>query len=643
METKIFIVGRNPKASAGETTISVDDPTNRVSKNHCRISFDGQNLFIEDLNSTNGTYVNGNKITGKTGIDYSSALSLGRNFPFNLETLNINPSERAAVPNESDEIESPEDYKNDINSSQELEKNLLIENKNSPPSKILDPKGVKPKSESFIAPVVPKKEKKKMSPLIIVVVLLILMLLGGGGYYFANGYNPETVDESSALLQNAENHYNSGEYREAFEIYNKVLSQFPEDRIARQRVDQLISENDLFQERSVDSVMRLYLQTASLEDFNPKDSILGYKITTGFHHIFGVLDTLKNDQKIISEPTVLNKALNNLEISHHYFTASSLYAAGEGMEALSHLEMASQIGSNPHVENLKNLIANTIEVPGVIEEKPKIVFKSGVVNFTNTQIPPIFIGCPYNMNASELRECFNDKFKDFMDARINPKDYTHLPIKHGIQNINVSFVVGKDGNIKDIQVVAPHQKIENDVYFAVQNLKGIKPGFRNHVPVEVGYKNNYSFEVLTSNKLSREPLKESVVARNSREDNISIGNKSISMAMADHAPIFPGCEDQNKKMLVNCSTENIDHFITEYIDYRSLAQAGIPPGPQSFFVKFQINEQGGVQNIEVKTPLEDVKREVIKVVKLMPRMGPGIYKSRTAIVDYSTSLTIEVE
>ncbi len=57
--TKIFIIGRNPNAASGEIPIVVNDPSKKVSSNHCRVLYDNGNFYIEDLISTNGTYVDG--------------------------------------------------------------------------------------------------------------------------------------------------------------------------------------------------------------------------------------------------------------------------------------------------------------------------------------------------------------------------------------------------------------------------------------------------------------------------------------------------------------------------------------------------------------------------------------------------------
>jgi pSer/pThr/pTyr-binding forkhead associated (FHA) protein len=51
----VTTVGRHP-----ESDIFLDDVT--VSRHHCRFSWDGNSLVVEDSGSTNGTYVNGDRV-----------------------------------------------------------------------------------------------------------------------------------------------------------------------------------------------------------------------------------------------------------------------------------------------------------------------------------------------------------------------------------------------------------------------------------------------------------------------------------------------------------------------------------------------------------------------------------------------------
>lgn len=84
MEAKIFIVGRTPNVSQGEIPIVVDDPDRKVSGTHCRISVVDGTYWIEDLGSTNGTFVNGNRLQGRQSIPKDSNIVFGGTFPFYL-------------------------------------------------------------------------------------------------------------------------------------------------------------------------------------------------------------------------------------------------------------------------------------------------------------------------------------------------------------------------------------------------------------------------------------------------------------------------------------------------------------------------------------------------------------------------------
>lgn len=64
------IVGRSP---GSDIVIGAE----YVSSRHARFVLMGQNLFIEDLGSTNGTTVNGNCITEPTALRNGDRISVG--------------------------------------------------------------------------------------------------------------------------------------------------------------------------------------------------------------------------------------------------------------------------------------------------------------------------------------------------------------------------------------------------------------------------------------------------------------------------------------------------------------------------------------------------------------------------------------
>lgn len=63
-------LGRSPEAD-----IQVVDTG--ISRNHINMRFDGSSVIVKDLNSANGTYVNGTKLTGKIEIKNGDQVSIG--------------------------------------------------------------------------------------------------------------------------------------------------------------------------------------------------------------------------------------------------------------------------------------------------------------------------------------------------------------------------------------------------------------------------------------------------------------------------------------------------------------------------------------------------------------------------------------
>jgi len=85
MET-IFIIGRSPSVKNGEIPITINDPYNNVSSNHCKVTYNGKDFFIEDLNSSNGTFVNGKKLNAITKVNKEQTILLGSNYILNLNS-----------------------------------------------------------------------------------------------------------------------------------------------------------------------------------------------------------------------------------------------------------------------------------------------------------------------------------------------------------------------------------------------------------------------------------------------------------------------------------------------------------------------------------------------------------------------------
>jgi predicted component of type VI protein secretion system len=78
------MTGKAYELTVDKTTIGrVDDnafpiPEGSVSSHHCEILLRGADVVVRDLNSTNGTYINGNQVSGEATLKPGQILRLGQ-------------------------------------------------------------------------------------------------------------------------------------------------------------------------------------------------------------------------------------------------------------------------------------------------------------------------------------------------------------------------------------------------------------------------------------------------------------------------------------------------------------------------------------------------------------------------------------
>ena len=78
------LTGKAHELTVDKTTIGrVDDntfpiPEASVSSHHCEILLRGSDVVVHDLNSTNGTFINGHQVTGEAPLKPGQILRLGQ-------------------------------------------------------------------------------------------------------------------------------------------------------------------------------------------------------------------------------------------------------------------------------------------------------------------------------------------------------------------------------------------------------------------------------------------------------------------------------------------------------------------------------------------------------------------------------------
>ncbi|MBT3189965.1 MAG: FHA domain-containing protein [Anaerolineae bacterium] len=84
LDADLMTIGRDPS-----NTIPVNDP--EISRQHARMSAQGGKIVIEDNGSTNGTSINGRRISGPHVLKSGEMISFGEDIVFMFEALNFDP------------------------------------------------------------------------------------------------------------------------------------------------------------------------------------------------------------------------------------------------------------------------------------------------------------------------------------------------------------------------------------------------------------------------------------------------------------------------------------------------------------------------------------------------------------------------
>ena len=100
LEGDQLIIGRD--SSNG---VAINDA--EISRKHSRLSFQGGKYVLEDLGSTNGTFVNGQRLAGPVVLKPGDVVSLGEQIVLMYDAINQDPGATIASPRHAARVTPP--------------------------------------------------------------------------------------------------------------------------------------------------------------------------------------------------------------------------------------------------------------------------------------------------------------------------------------------------------------------------------------------------------------------------------------------------------------------------------------------------------------------------------------------------------
>ena len=117
-------------------------------------------------------------------------------------------------------------------------------------------------------------------------------------------------------------------------------------------------------------------------------------------------------------------------------------------------------------------------------------------------------------------------------------------------------------------------------------------------------------------------------------------NSKVPSEIFDNIPVYPGCKGSELKKR-KCMSERIAKFVERKFNTDIAADLGLT-GRQRISVIFKIDTLGNITGVRARAPHRRLEKEAVRVIKLLPKMKPGIKNGKPVIVPYSLPMIFQV-
>lgn len=266
-------------------------------------------------------------------------------------------------------------------------------------------------------------------------------------------------------------------------------------------------------------------------------------------------------------------------------------------------------------------------------------FNNKIIRFLN--ILPEFTpaiasvtGAPYRYFSAMDAEFFvDDTYQLTPIYRINLQD------NYEIDTDDEKIVSLYDSINKNTQNKLP---IKNLVYFSTSNNKTV-----TNIIVHT---NNLELKTLITNSIQKiQSDKLNFYAALERDKNYSI-NSLVQRKKEENTYIEPdkmvtyeGCDENlSNEKLKRCMQEKLAKLIFKEFNSNLAASLGLS-GRQKILISFKIDKNGDVTEARARAPHPRLKKEAIRVIKLIPKMKPASLKGEPVIIPFSLPIIFSIE
>ena len=135
-----------------------------------------------------------------------------------------------------------------------------------------------------------------------------------------------------------------------------------------------------------------------------------------------------------------------------------------------------------------------------------------------------------------------------------------------------------------------------------------------------------------------------IEVREPNEEDVDIDKIDVPFSVIEQVPLIEGCESvYNLKEQKECFSNKINEHVMKNFNIALANNLGLEKGVKRIFVSFKIDVNGAVVDVNARAPHPELETEAIRVIKLLPKMVPGIHNGRVVNVPYSLPITFSIK
>ncbi|MDH7448003.1 peptidylprolyl isomerase [Aquimarina sp. 2201CG14-23] len=118
--------------------------------------------------------------------------------------------------------------------------------------------------------------------------------------------------------------------------------------------------------------------------------------------------------------------------------------------------------------------------------------------------------------------------------------------------------------------------------------------------------------------------------------------EDVPFAAVDKVPTTEKCKDlTDKELIKKCVSDEISQFVNRNFNIKIAEEIGLS-GINRIYVRFKINTEGQIVDIQSRAPAPELELEATRVIKLLPKMNPGESKGEKVNVLYSLPIVFKI-